>query len=886
MPSQTDQRAADFQEVSTFLEQQQRIILAQTEGEPPDCYELEYRLTGLVRDDDGSVRRVSRHVVLITLPFGYPHFPPAVKPLTPIFHPDIDPDAVRISAQWQQEPSLAKLILHIGEMISGKVYSLEEPFNQEAADWYSQHAAELPLDSLEGGSADTAAEDFDLGLEDLDLGPTAGAEPEEQGFELSLELERLQAVEDVANLAAPPNVEIGLDTESSPPQEFDLGLEESAAETPQDEADFELDLGEPEAAAPPEDFSPKLAEIRAHLDRREFFIAERLLKELPPALPEAEGLRKKIKTAQAQCDQLLQEMKMLEDEDNFPGAQQVFEKLKKVAVDLPGLADIGRRLQQSQSMLDTFSLQEEPAEAQPEKKKKKPEKTVKEPPPPPPKPKEKVPAPPPKEKKEVSTTKSRIVRAARQPLPVAPFAIAAGVAALVVAGVVLYTRDTNMLLEATLSYQDGQNSVRQNNFQEAQQSVGAAQAKLKTVLLPVPGKGQLRADIEQLLADEDYQRGIQGEGKYKGQYLPVQEVKDREQLDRLTAEADTLAAAEKIGPAATSYEAASNFAAAAASGKLAVEAEQLKEQARQLRIKDALNNAKKAEHAGDWKHAEDTYQKALELSESLASAEDQAVIRKQMEAMRLHRDINQSKENLTGAQWQEAVRILEQAKMRLEANPEAATPEQRLEVERLLARSRLHQMLSSARQDYDSGNAAAAIQGYKNGLSLLDTQAALFDQTDRNAAPSIRRAVIMIEIGIELNAAVLAENERSLAVALRHYRKIKELLNTPDLIKDESLKELEANVGDKLSSLSREAGMKLKMDWLNRNFRRIFAEAYPNSRAADLRSPNLNLIRKTGGQELYKLTCIERSRGSAYQLELIYRHDPLSDQWTPCPGCQ
>jgi len=880
MPSQTDQRTADFQEVSTLLEQNPRIILAQTEGEPPDCYEIEYRLTGLVREADGSVRQASRHVVLITLPFGYPHFPPAVKPMTPIFHPDIDPDAARISAQWQKEASLAKLILHIGEMICGKVYSLEDPFNQEAADWYSEHEAELPLDSLEGGAA-TAAEDFDLGLEDLDLGPTAGAQPEEQSFDLSLDMEVPQAVQDVVSLAAAPSADMDLQLESSPPQEFDLGLDESSSA--QNDADFELEIGEPEAAPPPQDFGPKLTEIRAHLDRKEFFIAERLLKELPPALPEADGLRSKVKAAQARCDDILQEMKILEDEDNFPEAQKVFEKLKKVAVDMPGMAEIGRRLQQSQSMLDTFSLQDEPPDEElPEKKKK----TAKEPPPLPKTKEKKAAALPPKEKKEVSKSKSRIIRAARQPVPVAPFAIAAGVAAVIVAGVVLYTRDTNMLLEATLSYQAGQNAARQNNFQEAQQSVGAAQAELKTVLLPLPGKGQLRAEIEKLLADEEYQQGLEGKAKYNGQYLPVQEVKDREQLARLTAQAEALAAAENLGPAAAAYEAAATFAAAAASGSLAMEAEQLKEQARQLRIKDALSNAKKNEHVGNWEGAEDTYQKALELSGSFASPEEQEAIRKQVDAMRLHRDLEQSKKNLTGQQWEEAVRILEQAKMRLEANPGAAAPELRLEVERLLVQSRLHQILSSARQDYDSGNAAAAIQGYKNGLALLDGQAHLFDETTRNAAPAIRRSIVMIEIGLELNAAVQEENQRNLPAALRHYRKIEELLDASNLIKNDNLKELEANVHDKLGSLSREAGMKLKMDWLNKQFRRIFAEAYPNSRAADLGSPSLNLIRKTSGQELYKLKCIERSRGSSYQLELIYRYDPLSDQWTPCPGCQ
>ncbi|RUM34236.1 MAG: hypothetical protein DSY58_08305, partial [Desulfobulbus sp.] len=178
MASGPDTLATDFDKVQKTLELYPSINIIQVEGDPPDNYEIEYLLNGYVRDLDGNVRPGSQHRVRISLPFGYPHFPPAVKPITAIFHPDIDPDAVRIAAYWQDNPDLSELILHVGEMICGNNYNLEDPFNQEAADWYAEHLKDLPLDSVQVGDIqpenplDEADDSFDLlGLDDDDDSP-------------------------------------------------------------------------------------------------------------------------------------------------------------------------------------------------------------------------------------------------------------------------------------------------------------------------------------------------------------------------------------------------------------------------------------------------------------------------------------------------------------------------------------------------------------------------------------------------------------------------------------------------------------------------------------------------------------------------------------------
>ncbi len=185
----SQQLAEDFSQLKEFLELYPNIILLKADGQPPDNYEIEYTLRGFIRDAENTVTIGNRHRVRVSLPFGYPHFAPIAKPLTPIFHPDFDPAAIRIADQWQRNPSLPELILHIGEMISGNVFQVEDPFNQEAADWYTSHADQLPLDALSladiqetDAQLDSLVDDTfaSLGLETDDfLAPEKAVDPAE-----------------------------------------------------------------------------------------------------------------------------------------------------------------------------------------------------------------------------------------------------------------------------------------------------------------------------------------------------------------------------------------------------------------------------------------------------------------------------------------------------------------------------------------------------------------------------------------------------------------------------------------------------------------------------------------------------------------------------------
>lgn len=149
MDSGNEMYANDYKELQEMLSHYPGISIIAVEKDPPEQYVIEYKLFGYGYDANGDVQMARRHRIQVNLPFGYPHFPPTVKPLTRICHPDVAEHAVRIAEYWQNNPSLADLIIHIGHMIRGEVYSIEGAFNQQAAEWYQLNKHKLPLAELE-----------------------------------------------------------------------------------------------------------------------------------------------------------------------------------------------------------------------------------------------------------------------------------------------------------------------------------------------------------------------------------------------------------------------------------------------------------------------------------------------------------------------------------------------------------------------------------------------------------------------------------------------------------------------------------------------------------------------------------------------------------------
>lgn len=140
---------ADHERILAALEGRKRIRLLKTIGSPPEKYQLEYLVKGLIQDESGAVRTRSTHQVEITLTRAYPRQAPQCRMLTPSFHPNIGPHAICVGDHWAAGETLGSLVVRIGEMLVLQSYNLKSPLNGEAARWVSEHEGDLPLEQID-----------------------------------------------------------------------------------------------------------------------------------------------------------------------------------------------------------------------------------------------------------------------------------------------------------------------------------------------------------------------------------------------------------------------------------------------------------------------------------------------------------------------------------------------------------------------------------------------------------------------------------------------------------------------------------------------------------------------------------------------------------------
>jgi predicted Zn finger-like uncharacterized protein len=138
---------ADSAKLQDYVRRHPRVRLMQMEGDPPERYQLEYRIKSL-RMVNGDLQLVQNHIVEVALPRNYPRTPPQCRMLSPVFHPNIAPHAICVGDHWGAGESLESIVIRIGEMLAYQSYNVKSPLNGEAARWVEQNKDRLPLDDV------------------------------------------------------------------------------------------------------------------------------------------------------------------------------------------------------------------------------------------------------------------------------------------------------------------------------------------------------------------------------------------------------------------------------------------------------------------------------------------------------------------------------------------------------------------------------------------------------------------------------------------------------------------------------------------------------------------------------------------------------------------
>ena len=131
-------------------------------GNPPDQYQIEYRLRTLVMTEGERLEYATSCALHMWLGPAFPLEPPLIRPITRLFHPNIVPQGVNLARVWTgQNTSLLEVVRGVGAMVALQQYDPDSQavWNDSAMEWIVANPRHVPVDA------------------EADLSPQAGGEP-------------------------------------------------------------------------------------------------------------------------------------------------------------------------------------------------------------------------------------------------------------------------------------------------------------------------------------------------------------------------------------------------------------------------------------------------------------------------------------------------------------------------------------------------------------------------------------------------------------------------------------------------------------------------------------------------------------------------------------
>ena len=147
LPVRTRRLVADANMLAAAFKNFPYIKVRKREGNPPDLYQIAYKVRGLTRGPDGNPVYRETHVAEIQLTSDYPRQSPKCRMLTPVFHPNIEPTTICVGDHWTAGERLVDLVIRIGEMIAYQAYNIKSPLDGDAAMWADKNPQHLPVDN-------------------------------------------------------------------------------------------------------------------------------------------------------------------------------------------------------------------------------------------------------------------------------------------------------------------------------------------------------------------------------------------------------------------------------------------------------------------------------------------------------------------------------------------------------------------------------------------------------------------------------------------------------------------------------------------------------------------------------------------------------------------
>lgn len=833
-----DQLSDIYRQINDRFSSHPFISISPTQGDPPDQYDITYKITGFTQTDSGDIVEATEHEIELSIPFGFPHFPPSCRPKSIIYHPDFDPGAICIGDYWEQNPSIIDLIIQVGQMINGEFYSNQNAFNEKAAVWYEQNANKFPLSKISWDESGQAAADethIEESLEDIEL-DTLDVEDLSFDFDDPLSNDEDKSESSLAELF--PTVEMQLE-----------GEEDLEAST--------------------------LYDIQS---RKEFFTLKKELEGQTEFSSELQVLLDDAEDIISQAEALHDEAKLLEKQGNASEALKKYKKIALMVSDYPAIqADINRLEQtldliedlvpsgDSASIIEPDFIEEvssavSPVTAQEEKAASKPE---------PEQPKE-------SRKSRVSLPSFHINKIYVLGSAVLIFLLVGGYY-----GLSFYAKSN--LQKAQASYSSCLQAIEAKDFLGAKQLCDDGLALTdKVMIFNTEKAADVEKAITETLQSDEFTQGLAGKILVDGKYVSAKTAKLILTLQEKTEEAEKLYYKGNYSESATAFMAAVQLAEKVDAKNTAL-IERLDNKAKLAGFKEAHSKTKEHLEEKEWQLAIDS---AKESQNRLMELPEEAQVKFGDELQSLIMVSNfeiaftEGEEAIGRGEWDTATQAFNKS-LDLALKIPSLEKSRLNSIENSLARADLYKTLENGNKAFATGDWNRAIDAYKKANEKLIQSGKSFSDAITSSVSKKKLSKIILQASIirdKQSIQSMLDNDE-LHGAHNTYRNLLTLIESSALSGENEFTKIKADIRSQIQELDKKIYISDRKKYLEDNYQKLFAQNYENAVAENLTAPVIELVKDDPKSLVFRLQCTEKRRGRPLTLVMFYQYNKSSGKW-------
>ncbi len=821
MSTKTEQLETLFQEVIDRFENDRYVTVSPMTGKASEQYEVTYNVTGIIQKEDKSVQETKSHNISITIPFGFPHFPPSCKPLTPIFHPDFDEAAICIGDFWTRERTLSDVIIYIGRMISGEIHSHENAFNEEALVWYQNNSGRLPFEIVNFTPANAQIHD-----------PSILETPEEEPFDIDvLDDSDFDTDFDLLELEEPDITEV------TPTEQVQVSSE-----------GIDID------------------NLTILLKHKRFYELDQLIRATPKDVPfnGRVGFEKQVRAALATAKKLQREADQFEHKGKPDKALEIFQEVEATVSDYPNIQDSINRALEALVLLGDWTLGSddsstlEPPTAPPEEK-KKPEPAV-------------------------ETTKLTFFdKKTKGKLRVVPLLIS--VAVIVLLGIFLFPlfSQKSQLKDAEQAFYECQRLLNNSRFTAAEKKCEIA-LELTTgfqFFFKNKEKSLLASTIRNVLNSQKMKQGLTGNVLHEGNYIHkstydsiVVFKESRDEGDRLLAESNWKAAL-------TSYRKAISLLPKADSNNPAVR-EELHENMTLAEVNNFMDIGIRFNENHDWKNATTSFQQAVKAAETLTTENRLTLLQRvkpQLSQANFLEHVHLADESFANNKWEKALQNYQKARL-LSKQFTLQNPELLKTVNEKIARAELYTVINNGKNAFNQGRWDEAIENYVTAIDLLEENRAILSKTTTDKSRrKLARVMLQASIIRDQQAVAAHLKAKKFTQAISNLRTIDTTISKSEFKNTEEFQAIVKETREAITDVQTKKTFAELTAYLKDNFKVLFTQNYSSVTSDYLKAPVVTFVRKEKDNFLFKLQCTETSQGRPSILLMHYMYYPESKSW-------